>query len=63
VENDAKIEEEARIIRRIRNNPHIVEVVETYAITSRSRPLFSIILLPLAESDLKDAITEVGSMK
>jgi serine/threonine protein kinase len=65
-ENQAKIrkiEEEARIIRRLRNNPHIVEVVETYAITSRvNRPLFCIILLPVAESDLKDVITDVGNM-
>jgi serine/threonine protein kinase len=65
-ENKAKIkriEEEARIIRRLRNNPHIVEVVETYVTTSRNHPLFCIILLPLAERDLKDAIADVGKMQ
>jgi serine/threonine protein kinase len=65
-ETDAKvkkIEEEARIIRRLRNNPHIVEVVETYATTSHNHPLFCIILLPLAENDLKDVITDVGNMQ
>lgn len=65
-ENKAKIkriEEEARIIRHLRNNPHIVEVVETYVTTSRNHPLFCIILLPVAESDLKVVIDNVGKMQ
>ncbi|ORX98810.1 kinase-like domain-containing protein [Clohesyomyces aquaticus] len=57
-----KIEEEARIIRQLRNNPHIVEVVETYETTSGHRPLFCIILLPLADRDLGDMITHVGQL-
>ncbi|KAF2464385.1 kinase-like protein [Lindgomyces ingoldianus] len=58
-----KIEEEARIIRRLRNNPHIVEVVGTYETTDGYRPLFCIILLPLAERDLGDMITHVAQLQ
>jgi serine/threonine protein kinase len=57
-----KIVEEARIIRSLWKNPHIVEVVETYVTTSRKQTRFCIIL-PLAEHDLKQAIADVGKMR
>jgi hypothetical protein len=63
--NKAKIEriqEEARIIRSLQNNHHIVKVIETYVTTSPDYPLFCI-LLPLADHDLKRAIADVGTIQ
>jgi serine/threonine protein kinase len=57
-----KIKEEARIIRRLRNNPHIVEVVSTYEIKTGFSPTFCILLLPVADCDLGSMLEQVDQM-
>ncbi|KAF2004533.1 kinase-like protein [Amniculicola lignicola CBS 123094] len=57
-----KIKDEARIIRRLRNNPHIVEVVATYETSSRFNPTFCILLLPIAERDLGTTLDHIDQM-
>ncbi|KAJ4376320.1 hypothetical protein N0V83_001603 [Neocucurbitaria cava] len=57
-----KIKEEARIIRRLRNNPHIVEVVSTYETRAGFNPTFCILLLPIADCDLGSMLEHVDQM-
>jgi serine/threonine protein kinase len=58
-----EIKEEARIIRRL-NHKHVVRVIFTYeSPNEEDRPVFCLILLPVARQDLSDVLLEVDHME